>query len=109
MRNKVTILVKLSFLTLFILFLGLYITQAYGYYEFTSNKKNVLTEKAISKFEKDLKEGKDITVTDYLEEEKNYNNNLTKASLMLSNGIEIIFNKIMNEVFNDVNNLVNDK
>lgn len=90
---------------LFLLFIGLYLTQAFGYYEFDSGRKSALTESAIKRFEQDLKDGKEINVKDYLEEEKNYNNSLSTASIKISNALERCFNLFMNGLFNEVNKL----
>ncbi len=88
--------------SLFLLFIGLYITQALGYYEFTNAKKTTLTNFAIEKFEKDVKEGKKLDAKDYIEEEKQYNNIISKASLTISNTIEKTFDVVMNTLFNEL-------
>ena len=96
----------LLFSCLFILFISLYVTQATGYYEFSNAKKSTLTNEAIKKFEQDVKEGKEIAAKNYLEEEKQYNNKISKASLTLSKTIEKSFNFIMNRLFNEINSVV---
>lgn len=93
---------RFSVLVLFTLFICLYITQALGYYEFTNAKKTTLTRDAMEKFERDIQSGKKIDVKDYLEEEKNYNNFLSKTSITISNTIEKTFNTIMNALFNEM-------
>ena len=102
MKAKAKKIFKLLISTLFLLFLGLYITQALGYFDFNDNKKTVLTENAIERFEKDIKSGKKINAKDYIEEEKNYNNLLSKISLSLSNVIEKGFNHFMNAMFDEI-------
>ncbi len=94
------------FMTLFLLFIGLYITQAFGYYEFTNYKKSTLTDAAIKKFEQDVKNGKEIKATNYIEKEKNYNNLFSNVSLSLSNSISSFFNMVMNNMFNELDKLV---
>lgn len=94
--------VRLSIACIFSLFLCLYITQALGYYEFTNAKKTTMTTRAMEKFEKDVKSGKKINAKDYLEEEKNYNNFLSKTSLTISSTIEKTFGAIMNAFFNEL-------
>ena len=94
--------------TLFLLFLGLYITQALGYFEFKNNKKTALTNSAIKKFEEDVKKGKKIDAKDYLEEEKNYNNLLSKTSINISNAIEAGFNYLINNLFNEISKVTKD-
>ncbi len=106
--NKKNI-VRFLFLTIFLLFLCLYIGQAQGYYEITSYQKKVLTEDAIERFEKDVKEGKLVEAKNYLEEEKVYSNSLNKMGMTASNTIEKIFNKTMSYIFKEVNKAVNSK
>ena len=67
-------LIKLIGIILLIFFLALYLSSYNtSYYE----NKNILTEDAIKRFEKDLKEGKKINVNNYIEKEKNYNNKVS--------------------------------
>lgn len=98
--------VVLIFSILFILFISLYATQATGYYEFSNYKKSTLTDEAIKKFERDVKEGKEISAKDYLEEEKQYNNKISNVSLTISKTIEKGFNFFMNRLFNEINDAV---
>ena len=85
--NKV---LKTIFLLLFIFFLSLYFSRyTNGYYE----SQSVLTDKAISNYESDLREGKAIKAGSYLEEEKHYNNKASEFGMKTSNFIEKIFNK----------------
>ena len=70
---KANNILKFTFVILILLFIGLYISQVTGYYEYTESKKTTLTKDAINRFEKDVKEGKEISAKNYLEEEKEYN------------------------------------
>ena len=45
---------RIVIFTLIILFTTLYVTQAFGYYEYSNKKTNTLTEEAAKKFEKDI-------------------------------------------------------
>lgn len=58
------------FLLIFIIFLILYISKETGYYEYKAHSKVALTDSAIKKFEKDLSEGKDVTIDDYVVNDK---------------------------------------
>ena len=83
-------LIKLIGIILLIFFLALYLSSYNtSYYE----NKNILTEDAIKRFEKDLKEGKKINVNNYIEKEKNYNNKVSTYTLKLSNLIDKCINK----------------
>ena len=83
-------LLKGIFLVIIILFLSLYFSKYTSDY-YTSN--NNLTEEAIERYEKDLKEGKEIDPRNYVQEEKNYNNKVSKLGLKTSKLIEKTFNK----------------
>lgn len=106
--NKKNI-VRFSFITVFILFLCIYIGQATGYYEYNNYKKTTLTNDAINRFEEDVKNGKTIDAKNYMEQDKSYENSLNKAAIKTSNVIEGAFDKMMEYIFKEVNNVVNDK
>lgn len=73
---------------LFITFITLYISQATGYYEYEQARKTAFTKEQIEQFEKDVKDGKEIDVNKYLENtDKNYQNNLSKFTLDVSENI----------------------
>jgi hypothetical protein len=86
--NKI---IKIVFILIFILFLALYLSRYDSYYE----NQNVLTNEAIEKFEDDIKNGKEIIASNYLQEEKNYNNKVAKMGLKTSNLIEKGVSKIL--------------
>ena len=107
MKNKQ--LFKMLALILIILFVSLYVTQLSNYYKYFPNRKNILTEEAIERFEEDISEGKEINQKNYLVEEKNYNNSFTKLGMRISVFIEKSFNKTMNTIFNEINEAINDQ
>lgn len=90
-----------------LLFLGIYFGQATGYYRFAENRKTTLTEEAIQRFENDVREGKEIVASNYLIKEKNYNNNISILCMRISSLIEDGFNKFMNLVFKELEEVVN--
>lgn len=93
--------------TLIIIFIALYLTQVTGYYEYTESKKSTLTKEAIEKFEEDVKSGKTIDASNYIEKSKDYNNNASKLGIKVSNLIEDGFDTIMNAIFKEVDKAVN--
>ena len=94
-------LIKLIGIILLIFFLALYLSSYNtSYYE----NKNILTEDAIKRFEKDLKEGKKINVNNYIEKEKNYNNKVSTYTLKLSNLIYKCINKSLRLVLKYLEN-----
>lgn len=75
----------------FVIYCGLSIAINSGYYESQLNKKTVMTNEQIKKFEMDIKEGKEIDIENYLGTEKNdYNNNITRLSMKASDNIQKI-------------------
>lgn len=78
----------ISMFILFITFITLYISQATGYYEYEQSRKTAFTEEQIAKFEQDVRDGKEIDINDYLENtNKDYQNNISKFALNISEGI----------------------
>lgn len=106
---KANNILKFTFIILILLFIGLYISQVTGYYEYTESKKTTLTKDAINRFEKDVKEGKEISAKNYLEEEKEYNNKVSKLGITVSNLIEKSFNKTMSSLFKEIDRAVSEK
>ena len=106
---KANNILKFTFSILILLFIGLYISQVTGYYEYTESKKTTLTKDAINRFEKDVKEGKEISAKNYLEEEKEYNNKVSKLGITVSNLIEKSFNKTMSSLFKEIDRAVSEK
>ncbi len=100
---------KLVMLTLLVFFIALYISQLTGYYEYTESKKTTLTKEAIEKFEKDVKNGKEVEAKNYLQEEKEYNNKASNLGIKISGLIEKGFNKTMNALFKEIDKAVNEK
>lgn len=104
--NKI---VKISFLVLIIIFLVMFFSSSSGYYEYELNKKSNLTKEAIERFEKDVKEGKEIDVEDYLvKDKKDYSNNFSRIGLVLSNKIGKTFEEGVKLIFKSVGKLIDD-
>ena len=105
-KTKLNI-IRLIVLILVFLFFVLYFMQASGYDEYTRNRENMLSEEQIREYEEDIKEGKDVTIKDYLNKDKvNYDNKVSELGLDLSYLIETDFNKGMNAFFNMLNEAV---
>ena len=76
---------RYTFLTCFVTFMALYISQSAGYVEYENRKQVALTESQIKKFEADVAAGKDVDVEEYLKtNEKNYQNSLSRLGLKIS-------------------------
>lgn len=101
-------IIRFIVLVLFILFIALYISQATGYYKYDEYRKTTLTNKAIERFENDLDNNEEIDLDNYIEKEKNYNNIYSSLGLKTSNIIEKSFNRVMNYIFREINETVNE-
>ena len=87
--------------TLLILYSTLYIMQALGYYEYSNNKN-------IKRFENDIKNGKNVKASDYINKKNDYNNKISRSGLAISNLIENIFDNAMGFVFKEISKAIDD-
>ena len=109
-ENKTKDKFMIILLVLFIIFTIIYITKETGYYEYKVHNKTVLTEKNIKKFEKDLSEGKDVTINDYIESNYiDYSNNLSDLGYNIGKYTEIIMNKCIKKTLKIISALFFDK
>ncbi len=93
-------------LLLIVVFLGLYYAYSNGYYEKRQNDKILLTNEKIEQFEQDIKDGKDISLEDYEEEEEDYSTRTSKFSLNLSSKAEHIVDSAIKFIFKKLGNVV---
>ena len=105
---KIKQLIKLLVLIVVGLFISLYFTAIGGYYENSMRNKNILTKEAMIRFEQDIKEGKPIIASNYIQEEKDYTNNISKTTMKISNYISKSFDKIMKFIFKQLEKSVNN-
>ena len=106
MKNNV---LRIIFLTLVFLFVGLYSASNAGYIDYQARNQMVLTEEQIKKFEEDVKENKPIDIENYvINKEETYNNNLSKLSLKLSNAIGKTFQSTLDYLFGKLEGMMND-
>ena len=98
---------RIFLFTMLILFTTLYITQALGYYEYSNHKTNRLTEEAVERFEQDIKDGKQVKASDYIKKDNDYNNNISKFGIKVSNIVGDMFDGVMKIIFKQVNKTVN--
>lgn len=100
---------KIVLLTLFLLFLGLFISTNTGIIDYNARTKNKITEEKIKEFEKDVEENKEIDIKNYISIDNELNdNNISKGTLKVSNTIGKTINKIINFMFNKLNDLMNN-
>lgn len=95
-------LIRIVGIFLLVLFFALIIMHYTGFYEYRVSKKTALTNENIEKFEKDISEGKNVDVKDYLEEEKDNSNNISKVTFKTSEMIGNVFNKVITMLFKSI-------
>ena len=103
-KNK---LINFVGIFLFFSFVVIYLLELTGYYEYQNHKRTVLTEEQIKKFEKDVANGKEIDINEYLIiNETKYNNSLSNLTAKLSTGISNIVQSGVESTFKVLSKLV---
>ena len=100
---------KVIFTYFFIAFIISYIIEKTGYYEYNLQNKTIMTNESIREFEKDLREGKDVTKEDYLvTTEKDYTSALTNTTNKVSIKVNKLLKKAVEGVFKIVGTFVEE-
>lgn len=106
-KELLTKISKKIFIFLLISFTAIYLSEATGYYEVANYKKRVMTEENIKKFEKDVKEGKNIDLKNYIKDDKkSYESKVSKFGNAMSNEIEKYVVGGLNNTFKFLNNIM---
>lgn len=99
--------IYLIFMLITVTFICSYVVSQSGYYEYNLQSKKNLTEKEIKQFENDIKEGKDVDITDYMKDKTvDYSNILTRTTVKVSTTINKYLKKTIESVFKILNSLV---
>jgi len=102
-------ILKYIFIILFSSFVICYVIEESGYYEYKLKNKTVLTNESIAKFEKDLEEGKDVTLEDYLvETELDYTSALTRGTNKVSLKVNKILKRVVEGIFQVLSSFVEE-
>ncbi len=108
-HKKLNKVFRYAILISFVTFFALYLSQSTGYFEYRNSKKVALTNEQIEKFEKDVKEGKNIDLEDYIDvNNKSYQNKVSKTGLSISNATEKVIQKIIGGSFKVLGDLVGE-
>lgn len=100
---------KFVFICLFLSFVVSYVIEKTGYYEYNLQNKMIMTNEAMERFEKDVKEGKDVRREDYLvSTEKDYTSTLTKGTNKVSMKVNTILKKGIEGMFRVLGSFVED-
>lgn len=98
-------LAKLFVIIVFVSFLTLYFSKNSGYFEYEQYKKTSFTKEQIEKFEQDIKDGKSVDITDYMNnDDLDYSNKISNIGLSLSKGIEKTIKSGLNKAIELLNN-----
>lgn len=105
-KNKIF---KNIFIILFLAFIVSYVIELTGYYEYNLQKKTIMTNESIAKFEQDIADGKDVHEEDYVvTTEKDYTSSLTEGTNKLSAAFNKVLVKGIEGVFRIIGSLVED-
>lgn len=85
---------RVLFIFLFIAYITIYTSQKSGYMDFQNYKKMSLTKEKIKEFEQDVKEGKEVDLTKYTDNNvRCYSNKISNAGYNISKGVSTLVNK----------------
>ena len=100
---------KFILLCFIICFLVILFAGKTGYYEKKLRDNSILTEEQIKKFEEELKNGKNVDISNYvINENKDYTTKLTSDVYSVSLKLEKTIDKIVKFIFNEVGKNIND-
>lgn len=91
-------IIKGIFLILTLLFLLAFFNKNTQYYD----NEAVLTQEAIQEFERDLKEGKKIQPSYYIQSKKDYNNGACQIGMKCSQFIEKVVNQLLKKLLDSI-------
>ena len=101
-------IVKIIGILVITLFLSLIIMNYTGFLEYQNRKQVRITEESIDKFEKDIKDGRDIDIKNYIKKEKNNSNRISIITYKISKGLGNIVNKMVVMVFKSIENSMDE-
>ena len=82
-----------------IIYSVLFVLNETGYYEKSIRNRTALTEQKRLEFEKDLEEGKMVSVISYLPEKEDYSNILTRSANYLANRLGDVVDNNVESIF----------
>ena len=100
---------KSIFYIFFLAFIVSYIIERSGYYEYNLQNRMVLTSEKMKQFEKDVEEGKDVTLENYtIPTSKDYTSSLTRNTNKVSKSVNNVLKKGIEKIFRIIGNFVED-
>ena len=92
---------------LFIIFLIIFFSCKTNYVEYKNYSKVKVTNEKIKQFEKDISEGKNVNINDYIENEtKDYSNNITKTGDFISKNLFKSIGFVFKKTYNFLEKLI---
>lgn len=86
--------------SLFLVFLAYYIAYASGYYEANVSRKATITQEKLEQFEEDVKDGKEIDVSDYVQSDSiDYSSPVSNLGNSISSGIDSLMGGGVSDFF----------
>ena len=92
-----------------IVFIVLFLSFIIAYYEYNLRNKTVLTKESMEKFEKDVSEGRDVSIEDYVvNTSTDYTTKLTRGTNKVSTKVNDVLKKGIESVFKVLGKFVYD-
>lgn len=96
------------YLFLFLSFLIIYSASELGYFDHIKSRRVSLTNEQIQKFEQDIKNGKEIDISEYyINKDDQYNNRFSELGSKLSLKISELIKNVLNKSFEILNDFLN--
>ena len=100
--------IKAIVIILFLLFIITFISGQTNFSEYTNYNKTIFTEEKIKQFEKDVAEGKNVNINDYVTiNVKDYSNKITELGDKICNLIVSAVNSLLKESFKILEKFIN--
>ena len=91
---------KILLVSLFLIFTAYMVAYNSGYYEANVSRKSKITEEKLQEFENDVKEGKEIDVKKYIENDYvDYSSAFSKLGNKLSSSIDTFMDNGLSDFF----------
>lgn len=107
-KKKKRPIMFIIFLILFGVYLALYYSYTFGYYDYKEYNKMKLTQEAMTKFENDVSNGKNVLLEDYITKEKDYSSTVSKIGVLTGKYTEKIITKGIGSVFKVIGGFVSN-
>ncbi|MBQ1495912.1 MAG: hypothetical protein IIZ40_00990 [Bacilli bacterium] len=99
---------EILFLLLFLVSVFIILSSETNYYEYSNNKKAIVTEENIKRFEEDISNGKKIDISNYINNDsKDYSNKVTNLGDNISNLLNKTVNFVLKTSFKAIENMIN--